>query len=151
MKEELDGLKLCPSCNKHQVLRKEKCSECGYVFKDVPTKIFTNKSNIQSKLNFINYSSSYETTIITSKLISAVGWVISCISLFILIPALSAVFKYGQQSVFANIITLTPAIGGFMSGLILIMGGQLTRAAIDNTNNSGEILALLKKMANKDT
>ncbi len=36
------------------------------------------------------------------------------------------------------------ALGGFISGLLLVIAGQLTRATVDNADNTGQMLKLMK-------
>ena len=93
-----------------------------------------------------NYKSSYKTTRIVAQIVANIGFittVISCIVLLVTIISASQ-SRYGFQW-----IGLLPAFGGIISGLFLAMSGQLTRAIVDSSDNTGEILALLKRELKK--
>jgi hypothetical protein len=41
---------------------------------------------------------------------------------------------------------LIAPVSGCISGLLLVISGQLTRAIVDNTDNTGMILSILKNL-----
>ncbi|MCG6536999.1 MAG: hypothetical protein L7F78_20410, partial [Syntrophales bacterium LBB04] len=40
---------------------------------------------------------------------------------------------------------LFPSLAGVISGLLLVMSGQMTRAIVDTADNTGHMLAIMKK------
>jgi len=42
---------------------------------------------------------------------------------------------------------IAPAFGGVISGLFLVISGQITRATVNNTDNTGEMLTIMKAIA----
>ncbi|BBO90012.1 hypothetical protein [Desulfosarcina ovata] len=89
-----------------------------------------------------DYKSPYKTTRLIAQVVANIGsviTVISCIALLVTIVSASQ-SRYGFQW-----IGLLPAFGGIICGIFLSMIGQLTRAVVDNSDNTGETLSLLKK------
>lgn len=83
------------------------------------------------------YTSSYDTTRAISLIISFIGWFMIVISIVV--------------CVFTSFVLLLPAIGVIVSGLLLVMGGQLTRAMIDTADHTGEMIVLMKNNRSKRT
>jgi len=89
-----------------------------------------------------HYTSTYDTTRIIAACVSFVGWVVVSISVIILLVSLVQSTKsYGGFALMG----LFPAFAGIISGLLLVMAGQLTRATVDTADNTGQMLALMKR------
>jgi predicted nucleic acid-binding Zn-ribbon protein len=99
--------------------------------------------------NSLEYVSTYDATRIFSQFVSGAGWFI--IIMGVLIPIITAIISFKS----ITILSLLGIFGvGFWSGLFLVMSGQLTRALVDNADNTGKMLSLLRvsilrEMANK--
>ena len=83
----------------------------------------------------MDYTSTYSTSRVISQIISFMGWVltvIGCISCIIIW------WKIGALS------EMIPGTIGIGLGLTLVMSGQMSRALLDTSDNTGEMLALMK-------
>ena len=96
-----------------------------------------NRSN-----NTDHYTSTYDTTRMIAACVSFVGWIVFGISILILL--ISLVQSTGSYGGFA-LMGLFPAFAGIMSGLFLVMAGQLTRTTVDTADNTGQMLSLMKR------
>ena len=90
---------------------------------------------------------SYQTTRVIAQIVSFIGWITTCISFFAL---MAIILKTLGSENHIQLIGLLPVAGGFISGLFLILAGQLTRAIIDNTDYTKEIVTLLKESRDKE-
>ena len=93
-----------------------------------------------------NYKSSYKTTRIIAQIVANIGSIITVISCIVL---LVTIISASQSRNSFQWIGLLPAFGGIIIGLFLSMSGQLTRAIVDSSDNTGEMLALLKRELKK--
>lgn len=93
-----------------------------------------------------NYTSSYGTTRLIAQIVASIGWITVLISCIVLLATIGSASqsRYGFQW-----LGLLPAFGGILIGIYLVMSGQVTRAVVDNSDNTGEILALLNKELKK--
>jgi hypothetical protein len=88
------------------------------------------------------YTSTYGTTRFIAQFVSVFGWVVVCISAIILLVSLvESIGSYGSLALMG----LFPAFAGIISGLLLVMAGQFTRATVDTADNTGQILAIMKR------
>ena len=85
-----------------------------------------------------NASSNDKTTSNISGVIEFIGWVTIVSGLII-----SLYLRSNGADVISS---LLPAIGATISGLVFIMGAQITRATIDTANNTKEILKVLSSL-----
>ncbi len=85
-------------------------------------------------------ASDYKTSIGVAKFISFIGWLMCIIALTMIIMAF---FGAGRMGVLA----VAPGLGLFIGGLILVIAGQTSRAVMDNTNYSKQMVELMKKSA----
>ena len=67
--------------------------------------------------------------------------------IFVIVSALiflvSLVGMMDSQYGGLSILGLLPGVGGFISGLLLVITGQLTRAMVDTADNTGKMLNLM--------
>jgi len=89
----------------------------------------------------MTYESSYGTARLLAKLISFFGWIVLAGSIIAGITIFSVSERSDPTIIAAGI---GSAVGGFLSGVMLIATGQITRAVIDTADFNGEMLALLK-------
>ena len=73
-----------------------------------------------------------------ARVVSIIGWIVVIISLYEL-------FHLGL-----TMLSLYLIVGGFVSGLLLVVASQLTRAIIDTADNTGQILELMKSKNEND-
>ena len=99
-------------------------------------------SNSEEKKGKLKYYSTYGTTKTISEFISFIGWGIVIISIIaaIIVIVKSSESRYGGVS----LIDLLPLLGGAISGLIIVVLGQLTRATVDTADYCGEMLSIMK-------
>ncbi|MEN6420521.1 MAG: hypothetical protein ABFD76_01125 [Smithella sp.] len=88
------------------------------------------------------YTTTYGTARATAQFVSFIGWAVFIISLLIL--AGSLIKSLGPDQGFA-LIGIFPSFAGAVSGLLLVMAGQMTRAIVDTADNTGNMLAITKK------
>ncbi len=121
---------ICNKCGTENDAQSIKCTNCGLHVED--NKIIATASTE-------GYVSTYKTARIISQVVSFVGWAVVVLSIFSLFSLSLHLFSMGLL-VFA---------GGIISGILLVIAGQFTRATIDTADNTGKILVLLKSMNNK--
>jgi len=96
------------------------------------------------------YVSSYKTAKGVATFVSAVGWVLLVISAAVLVIMLAGLSQAPQNQAGAMFIQsvafifMLSAIGGIVSGLLLIAAGQGSKATLDSADYSGEMLAITK-------
>ncbi|MFA5924354.1 MAG: hypothetical protein WC856_24190 [Methylococcaceae bacterium] len=90
---------------------------------------------------------SYGTARGVAKVISFVGW------LFVGICTVASVVMVNVTGGFSDlfngpgVIVLAPILIGAVAGFLLVAAGQVLRATVDNADNTGQILALIKTWA----
>src|SRR4051794_11885414 len=75
----------------------------------------------------------YGTARTIGEFVAAAGWVIVALGIILLLVAFDT-----MRSGF-GMLTLTPAIGIILGGLLLICQGQLTQAVVDTADNTAEL------------
>lgn len=108
------------------------CSECG-TENDHASKTCTNCGAGGNE----RHMSRYKTSRITAKAVHIVGWVIVALSV------------YGLLHLGLTMMSLYLILGGFFSGFLLVIAGQVARATIDSADNTSQILALMKSKKNE--
>ena len=109
---------------------------------------FENQQEV-SKNNTIytsNYTQKYGGLKTVGRIISFFGWIIFLIALAVTVISIFTMIKHGGLG---SVLTLGSAsimsLSITFSGLVMAGMGQSMRAMADNTNNTGEILAIMKK------
>lgn len=79
-----------------------------------------------------------------SSVISLVGWLFVIVGIFVAVYA----FINGISSRYdgLSLMALLPGLGTTVSGFLLIMGAQVTKATVDNADHTREILKALKNV-----
>jgi cytochrome b subunit of formate dehydrogenase len=105
-----------------------------------------------------SYISRYRTAKGVSVLVSAFGWVILIVSLLLLIGMVVGLSQIPQNQSFdaftksVIFVRILSAVGGIVTGLLLIAVGQGSKAALDSADYNGEMLAMMKaNLAMKNT
>lgn len=98
------------------------------------------KSDSVEDIN-LPYRSSYETTRKVSKFISLLGWVTFALGL---IGAVMALGNYWWGSYWGALLAMVPGLGSAITGLFLVVAGQVSRATVDNADHTREILNILR-------
>lgn len=90
-----------------------------------------------------NYSSvsDYGASRCISKIISFIGWLAVWIGVIIVITGLVQSSEYGGFALMA----VLPGLGMSISGLFLVVTGQITRATVDNASHTKAILEIMKE------
>lgn len=100
----------------------------------------TAKEDATNGETFTGYTTTYGTARMIAQCISFIGWIIVIIGCLILIVSL---IQSTKDHSFA-LMGLIPAFAAIISGLLLVMIGQMTRAMIDTADNTGQMLVILK-------
>ena len=85
--------------------------------------------------------SQYGTARTVAVFISFLGWVGFVIGVLAAIISVVSVLPYRAIS----ILEILPGLGMAVSGLFLVAAGQVTRATVDNSDQTREILKVLRK------
>lgn len=104
-----------------------------------------NATNNNAQVN-ASYVSDYGTASFVSIVVSFIGWVTVVGSLILLLISIDSLSGRGGFAIFA----LLPSLGGIISGLLLVVAGQITRATADTANSSREMLELMKNSKNNN-
>ncbi len=103
-----------------------------------------------------DYTSTYGTARMIARFISFVGWVLVGLSPLSCLLFLSPTIVSGRwsdliQTKFLPILAgaIVGAIVVAIGGLFFVMTGQLTRAAVDTAENTGEMLFLMQQRRSK--
>jgi len=81
---------------------------------------------------------------IIAKIISFTGW-LTLFAGFVVVGYAIAHSK-GYENIDVILVIILPGIGMIVTGLFLIVAGQITRATVDNATHNKHILMLLKRM-----
>jgi hypothetical protein len=92
------------------------------------------------------HASDYQTAKAISRVVSGVGWAAVGIGILGAVVALQQAGNAGGLALFA----VLPALIMSAIGLLMVLAGQLTRAAVDTADNSREILRSVERWQ-KDT
>ena len=90
----------------------------------------------QSDYDESGYVTSDGTARAIALFVSFIGWFLVVLGFFSLIISLDDGF---------DLLKLFPFIMGAIGGLFLVMAGQMTRATVDTADNTGHMLAIMKK------
>ena len=101
------------------------------------------KTSENSAVDIVVSHTDYTTSILVAKLVSAIGWVTCVVAVVIIISAFASAGKMGTLALAA----LVPGLAVLIGGLILVIAGQSSRAVMDNTNYSRQMLEEMRKKA----
>jgi type II secretory pathway predicted ATPase ExeA len=134
----------CKKCGKENEDSFDSCWSCR-VNQDGTESV---KEDIAKSNSPLDYTSTSGTSRMIASLVSFLGWVIVAISVLILLFSLVGSLK--ENSGLA-LMGLFPSLAGIISGLLLVMSGQLTRALVDAADNTGQMLAIMKNKKGNET
>lgn len=80
----------------------------------------------------------YGATVGIAKFVSFVGWVVVFLAIVIFLMVLAA----GGR---AGLLAFAPVVGSVVGGLLLVMAGQVTRATVENTQNTRRLVQILEE------
>ena len=86
----------------------------------------------------LNTSNKSQPSTGVANFVSFMGWVVCVLSIIIFLASIAG-------SIPAGFLSLPLLVGMFISGLLLVMSGQATKALIENSNYSRQILEHIKK------
>lgn len=98
--------------------------------------------SITSKPKFTPYKSTYGTARFISLVVSFLGWLVVIAGIVGIFVGLETGSKMLRGD--ASILAILPGIGVILSGLFLVIAGQITRATVDNADHTGEMLQIMK-------
>jgi general secretion pathway protein A len=134
----------CKKCGEENEDSFDSCCSCG-VNQDGTESV---KEDIAKSNSPLDYTSTSGTSRMIASLVSFLGWVIVAISVLILLFSLVGSLKENSGLALKG---LFPSIAGIISGLLLVMSGQLTRALVDMADNTGQMLAIMKNKKGNET
>ena len=87
------------------------------------------------------YRSDYEVTRLIASSISFLGWAIFIGGVVLALMGMSS----GAPMCLRFVFSLLPALGVAITGLFLVVAGQVTRATVDSADHTREILSIIKE------
>ena len=122
---------------------KVKCGKCGTdLLVELDVSQFLNQSEdskTEAEVMPYFYTSRYNTVRTVSAFIEFIGWMAVMFGVSASISAFTSELAFG----FVELIAMLPGLGITMSGLVIIMGAQLTAAMVDTADYTREILKIL--------
>ena len=91
--------------------------------------------------NRVNYKTDYGVARGVCSLVSFLGWLLVFGGVIVALTAIGGSSRYGSVS----LIAMLPGLGTAVSGFMMIMGSQVTRATVDNADHTREILATINR------
>lgn len=135
-------------CGTKNDLEANRCKGCGrskdFVFKNIT---IDEKESVLISENKVTMAqqSAYGTARFVSFFISFLGWVAFVVGIIAAFASMGSLqLKYGAG---VSVLALLPGLGISISGLFLVAAGQVTRATVDNADNTRQILDLLRGKA----
>ena len=111
--------------------------EFSKIYPDIDSDKIISVDNIQEQSN------DYGVSITVAKIISFFGWLAVIAGFILIMMAAVEIVKSGEFGV-GPVLALYPAVVAIISGLVLVVTGQVSRAVFDNTNYSKQMLAEMR-------
>ena len=89
------------------------------------------------------YTSTFDTTRVISQFVAFFGWITMLVCSLIILAAIIGLKDF-------NLNLFSSVYVGIVIGITCILSGQLTRAIVDNTDNTEKMVSLLKEILNKE-
>jgi len=103
----------------------------------------TSSETAKSSKGKVHYKTDYGVARGICSLVAVFGWVLVIGGFIVAFVSLGGgSSRYGGGF---SLITMLPGLGTVVSGFIMIMGSQVTRATVDNADHTREILAALNR------
>lgn len=157
-KETMKKGKQCPSCGKINVQGAIQCRDCGVDIKDARVALYNdyqfNKSRdtMETERTVADMQrqgeESESQTILSTKYGMArtiaggtefVGWLV------VIAGAIATMMSFGDANRYFSLMTLQPSLTALISGLFMIMGAQVTKATVDNADQTRELLNIARE------
>jgi len=94
--------------------------------------------NNLSEQKTLSYQSHYNTARTISDILSVIGWIM------VVVGVLGALILASQGHSF-NVLAMLPGLAIAISGLFMVVAAQVTKATVDNADQTREIMNLLRK------
>ena len=94
--------------------------------------------NNSSEQKTLSYQSNYNTARTMSDILSVIGWIM------VVVGVLGALILASQGHSF-NVLAMLPGLAIAISGLFMVVAAQVTKATVDNADQTREIMNLLRK------
>jgi len=91
-----------------------------------------------------NFNNDYKTSTGIATFVSFLGWITILISVVLIGMGVYDSMKFRDFSPMA-LLAIAPMFGIFIAGLFLVISGQITRATLNNTNYSKQMLDIMKR------
>jgi len=93
---------------------------------------FETSADQNVSVSSIGLGATYKISRAIAKTVSIIGWILVVLSI------------YGLFHLGLTMMSLYLIVGGFVSGILLVISGQFTGVIIDTADNTSQILALMK-------
>ena len=107
--------------------------EFSNIFPDIDSDKIISVDNIQEQSN------DYGVSITVAKIIAFFGWLAIIAGFVLILMAAAETVKSGEFGL-GTALALYPSVVAIVSGLVLVITGQVSRAVFDNTNYSKQML-----------
>lgn len=144
IKDKSEGY-VCSDCGAEVSIEDEFCPECGANISEIEEDEELTADSSGETSNTDTYKSSYKTARGISEFVSFLGWLLFIVGIVIALVGFVGGIKsrYGGVS----LIAMLPGLGTAVAGLLLVMGGQVTRATVDSADHTREIMNILREKA----
>ncbi len=115
------------------VNKTEAKKEFSKIYPDIDSGKILSTENIQEQ------STDYGASIAVAKIIAFIGWMAVFGGVILVLIAVTEAINSGKISI-GTILVILPTAGVSITGLILILAGQASRALLDNANYSKQML-----------
>ena len=105
---------------------------------EVPFKKRVEKIEDDDAIEFTDYGVAR----VIAKVIAFMGWIMFVLGLVVIGYAVAHID--GTKNIDVILVIVLPGIGMMVSGLFLIVAGQITRATVNNTSHTKQILLQLR-------
>ena len=155
--------KQCPGCGMINVQGAYQCGSCGTNIEEIKAALYNDSqfnkpvepsasiggASKQSEHPNSSYYETSRTRYGTARLVANgiefIGWLIVVAGIIAIVMLLS-----NMGSRYFNLAGILPGVGTLISGLFMIMGAQVTKATVDNADNTRELVALMHRQMTKD-
>lgn len=155
--------KQCPGCGMINVQGAYQCGSCGTNLEEIKAALYNDSQfnkPVESLLSIGSASkqldqpmgSYYETSRTrygTARLVANgiefIGWLVVIAGVIAIVMLLS-----NMGSRYFSLGGILPGVGTLISGLFMIMGAQVTKATVDNADNTRELVSLMHRQMPKD-
>ena len=131
----------CKKCDEEQQDNFEVCWRCGRTPDGSVPENFEAFQTMKKEADKVNYTSTCATSRTIAILVSFVGWIVVGIGILIFIASLTKESSNDGRFDLKGLLLFQEVV---ISGLVLVMTGQLTRATIDTADNTCQMLSIMR-------